>query len=146
MDSTKKAYEITKYARELKEFYNTDDPYELAKIYGITVIEIEPCFKDFKAQTLKIEGFPTTISINRDYSDRSKRILCAHELGHALLHNDHINHFATTSKNLTTNVETEANLFAIALLSDNDINDQLDLPLESMNNYLLKSIIDYNLC
>ena len=68
--------------------------------------------------------------------------LCAHELGHALLHDDGINHFATTSKNAFTNIEYEANLFAVALLFDeNDFN----VPLVSMSNYTLKSILDYNI-
>ena len=41
--------------------------------------------------------------------------------------------------------EFEANLFAVALLADNDINMKLSIPLEKMNNYLLKTIMDYNI-
>ena len=81
----------------------------------------------------------------RVHTEFSKKVLCAHELGHALLHEDCLNHFAVTSKNVSSNVEKEANLFAIALLSDYDIDTKLSMPLENMNNYLLKSIMDYNL-
>jgi hypothetical protein len=41
--------------------------------------------------------------------------------------------------------EFEANLFAVALLADDDINMKLSIPLEKMNNYLLKTIMDYNI-
>jgi Zn-dependent peptidase ImmA (M78 family) len=75
----------------------------------------------------------------------SKKVLCAHELGHALLHEDLVNNFAITSKNITTNLEYEANLFAISLLTNDNIDDYLTIPISKMNNYLLKSIIDYNL-
>lgn len=90
-------------------------------------------------------GYPTTISINNKYSEKAKKILCAHELGHALLHEQCINYFATTSSNVMTNIEFEANLFAVALLADKDINMKLSIPLEKMNNYLLKTIMDYNI-
>ena len=90
-------------------------------------------------------GYPTIISINDSYTESSKKILCAHDLGHALLHEDCLNYFSVTSKNVTTVVEREANLFAIALLTDCSIDEQLPLPLANMNNYLLKSIMDYNI-
>ena len=72
-------------------------------------------------------------------------MLCAHELGHALLHEDCVNHFAVTNKNVTTHVEQEANLFALALLTSDDIDEDLCIPLSNMSNYLLKSIMDYNI-
>ena len=92
-----------------------------------------------------IDMIINTISINNKYSEKAKKILCAHELGHALLHEQCINYFATTSSNVMTNIEFEANLFAVALLADNDINMKLSIPLEKMNNYLLKTIMDYNI-
>ena len=90
-------------------------------------------------------NYPTIITINDRYSTKAKRILCAHELGHALLHEDGINHFAVTEKNVATGVEYEANLFALTLLTDKDWEAMLKMPLKQMNNYLLKSIIDLNL-
>lgn len=99
--------------------------------------------KDFTAYTVGFTNCPTMITINNNYSELSKRILCAHELGHALLHSDiSINHFAVNSSNINTSVEWEANLFAIALLANEETLSQLALPLENMNNYLLKSIMN----
>lgn len=137
--------DIITLARDLKASWHTNDPYQIAERLGIVVLHRKNCIKDFTAQTIKFAGYPTIISINDSYTEFSKKVLCAHELGHALLHEDCVNHFAITSKNVTTNVEQEANLFAIALLTDHNIDDDLALPLTSMNNYLLKSIMDYNI-
>lgn len=139
------AKDIIALARDIKISWNTNDPYKIAERLGIVVLHRDNCIKGFTAQTVKFAGYPTIISINNAYTDFSKKVLCAHELGHALLHEDSINHFAITSKNVQTNVEQEANLFAIALLTDHNIDDFLDIPLSNMSNYLLKSIMDYNI-
>lgn len=139
------AKDIISLARDIKTTWNTNDPYKIAERLGIVVLPRDNCMKDFTAQTIKVPGYPTIISINDAYTEFSKKVLCAHELGHALLHEDCLNHFAITNKNVTTQVEKEANLFAISLLSDYDIDTQLSVPLANMNNYLLKSIMDYNI-
>ena len=141
----KNAKEIISLARGIKQTWKTNDPYKIAKHLGIVVLHRDNCIKDFTAQTVKFDGYPTIISINNAYTDFSKKVLCAHELGHSLLHEDSLNHFATTIKNVTTNVEYEANLFAIALLTDQNVDDTLDVPLSSMNNYLLKTIMEHNI-
>ena len=137
--------DIIRYARDMKNNWNTNDPYEIANRLGIEVLHRENHIKGFTAQTLKLDGYPTIISINNAYTDFSKKLLCAHELGHALLHENCVNHFANTSSNVLSNVEKEANLFAIALLTDYDIDENLSIPLARMNNYLLKAIMDYNI-
>ena len=137
--------DIIALARDIKKAWQTSDPYEIAERLGIVVLQRDTNLKDFTAQTIKFPGYPTIISINNAYTELSKKVLCAHELGHALLHEDCINHFAITSKNVTKTVEQEANLFAIALLTDDTIDNDLTLPLTSMNNYLLKCIMDYNI-
>ena len=38
-----------------------------------------------------------------------------------------------------------AMVFAVALMASDEIDEVLKLPLEKMNNYLLKSILDHNL-
>lgn len=141
----KNAKDIISLARDIRRTWKTNDPYIIAKHLGIVILHRDNCIKDFTAQTVKFDGYPTIISINNAYTDFSKKVLCAHELGHALLHEDSLNHFAVTSKNVTTDVEHEANLFAIALLSDQNIDDSLDIPLSNMNNYLLKTIMEYNI-
>ena len=139
------AKDIVDFARGIRITCNTNDPYKIAERLGIVVLHRDNCIKDFTAQTIKFDGYPTIISINNAYTDFSKKVLCAHELGHALLHEDCVNHFAITSKNVTSNVEQEANLFAIALLSNGSLDNDLAIPLSNMNNYLLKSIMDYNI-
>ena len=139
------AKDIIALARDIKSSWHTNDPYKIAERLGIVVLHRDNKIKGFTAQTVKISGYPTIISINNTYTDFSKKLLCAHELGHALLHENCVNHFATTTNNVMSNVEQEANLFALALLGDNDIDTDLTVPLAGMNNYLLKTIMDFNI-
>ena len=139
------AKDIISLARDIKDTWKTNDPFTIAKRLGIVVLFRDNCINGFTAQTVKFDGYPTIISINDSFTDFSKKVLCAHEIGHALLHADSINHFAITSKNISTNVEREANLFAIALLANNNIDEYIDIPLENLSNYLLKSIMEYNI-
>ena len=107
-----RAQQIIRLACDIKSVWKTNNPFEIAEKYGIKVLIRNVNIGDFKAQTLKMEGYPTIISINGLYSTLSQKVLCAHELGHALLHTEPINHFDVTTKNVHTNVEYEANLFA----------------------------------
>lgn len=137
--------DIISLARDIKKTWRTNDPYKIAKRLGIAVVHRDNCVNGFTAHTIKFEGYPTIIAINDAFTDFSKKVLCAHELGHALLHGDSINYFGITSKNVVTNVEQEANLFAIALLANDNIDDYINMPLANMNNYILKSIMEYNI-
>lgn len=139
------ARDIINYARDLKKHLGTNDPYVIAEHFGVEITAMSEHYADGTAQTLKLPGMPTIISISERFSKYSQKVLCAHELGHALFHDNSLNHFKTTSANVRTAREYEANLFAVALLCDDDIEDKLCLPLESMNNYLLKTILDFNI-
>lgn len=139
-----KTRDIINFARDLKRKMG-NDPYVIAAHYGVEVMQVASPIKDFTAQIIKMTDCPTIITINKKFSEFSKKVLCAHELGHALLHSNCVNYFATTPGNVKTTLELEANLFAIVLLGDDDIEDQLCLPLENMNNYILKTIMDYNI-
>ena len=88
-------------------------------------------------------GHPIVTKRNRLRQDRYMIVtgLFTHELGHALLHTEPINHFDVTTKNVHTNVEYEANLFAVALLCNED---EFNMPLAKMSNAVLKSILDCN--
>ena len=136
-----RAQQIIRLACDIKSVWKTNNPFEIAEKYGIKVLIRNVNIGDFKAQTLKMEGYPTIISINGLYSTLSQKVLCAHELGHALLHTEPINHFDVTTKNVHTNVEYEANLFAVALLCNED---EFNMPLAKMSNAVLKSILDCN--
>lgn len=140
-----KTSDIIEMARAFKIHWLTNDPYEIAERMGVRVLHVDSCFRDFTAHTIKMKGYPTIISINNSYTDFSKKVLCAHELGHALMHENCINHFANTATNVKTSVELEANLFALALLMKDEDRDDLVMPLEKMGNYILKHIMDMNI-
>lgn len=140
-----KTKDIIALAKDFRDTWKTNDPFEIAKRLGIEVLFRDVSMKGFTAQTVKIPGYPTIISINNVFDAKSKKILCAHELGHALLHEECINHFAVTNHNVTTDVERDANLFAVALLIDEQTESQLNVSLGNMSNYLLKSILEYNI-
>ena len=140
-----RAADIVALAKGLRDSWNTNDPFEIAKKFGIEVLFRDAAIKGFTAQTIKIPGYPTIISINDAFNEKSKKILCAHELGHALLHDESVNHFSVTKRNVMTYVERDANLFAVALLIDDETEAQLSGPLVNMENHLLKAILDYNI-
>ena len=134
--------DIISFARGLRDHLGTNDPEIIAVLYGIKVLYRWNNPDVFKAHTIKMDGYPTIITVNERFSEVSRKMLCAHELGHALLHEDTINHFDITSRNILTNVEYEANLFAVALLFDES---DFSLPFSKMSNSVLKSILDYNI-
>ena len=140
-----RAKEIIACARGLKSWCKTNDPYEIAQRMGIEVLTRKILIKGFVAQTIKVNGNPTIISINDCYTEKSKKVLCAHELGHAIFHENCVNYFAGISKKSSVEIEREANLFAVALLAPDDIDKYLVMPLEKMDNYSLKAIMDLNI-
>ena len=133
--------DIIRYAKDLKITYRTNDPFALAERFGISVIS-KDSIHQFTAHTIRSANLPILIAINSIYSGNARTVLCAHELGHALLHEDYINHFAVTSDNAFTEVEYEADLFAVALLFDEK---DFNIPIAYMSNYTLRSILEYNL-
>ena len=134
--------DIIRYARELRREYHTQSPYKLAEHFGIRVVDGFHTDVSRKAFTVKMEAYPTMIMLNAAYDEKSRMVLCAHELGHALLHEEGMNHFSVNEKNVFTNTEYEANLFAVSLLFDDD---QFNIPISEMSNYILKSILDWNI-
>ena len=132
---------IISLARELREAFNTRNPFTLAELMGFPVSFANLNPKVAKANTYRYHSMPS-IMINDRFDIPAKTVLCAHELGHALLHNDLINHYDLTTKTKGTSVEYEANLFAVSLLFDDD---DFIIPIESMSGYILKLILDYNI-
>ncbi|MCF0128392.1 MAG: ImmA/IrrE family metallo-endopeptidase [Pseudobutyrivibrio sp.] len=140
MNNTRKK-EIINLAKQLKTQYSSN-PFDLCQTFGISVLTRIGYGKGFTSHTIKMPGYPTTIVLNGELDYTGQTVVCAHELGHALLHDEGINFFKTTQKNLFTDVEHEANLFAVAFLFNEW---ELAVPLESMSNYVLKSLLDYNI-
>ncbi len=131
--------EIIAFARDLRHHYGKSAT-DIARKFGIMVF-FRPGEK-VSANTVKVDHYPTIISIYGCESAVGRQILCAHELGHALLHEEGVNRFEGSYEAVVNNVEYEANLFAVALLFDEW---KFNVPIASMSNYVLKSILDCNL-
>lgn len=125
-----KKEDIILCARLLRSIFGTTNAIEIAHRLQYEVGFVDAYLQVFKAGTFKDNG-RNAIYINERYDNISKIILCAHELGHAVL-----NH---KDKNLES--EYAANLFAVALLFD----DSFNVPLAQMSNYALQSILDINI-
>lgn len=131
--------EIIAFAQDIRRNWGSD-AIEIAEHCGINVVFAQG--KEPGAHIIKSEIYPTIITITGCDDYAGSQVLCAHELGHALLHETGVNWFDGTYRTIVNDIEHEANLFAVALLFDeNDFN----IPLEDMSNYALKSILDYNL-
>ena len=138
------AKDIIAFANDIKNTWETNDPMVIAERLGIHVLVRKANVKGFKAHTIQMEGYPTVISVNAAYTPESRVVLCAHELGHALLHQKQlINYFDNMrAKDIHSTLEYEANLFAVALLSTEV---QYNIPLHEMSGSVLKHIVEYNL-
>ncbi len=135
-----KAGEIIDFVRDIRNHWG-NDPISIAEICGIKVFASEAGTPS--GSTICMAGYPTIINLQGCISETAKRVLCAHELGHALLHQDMtINRFNGTSKGIQEECEYEANLFAVALLFNED---DFNRPLEDLNNWMLKTILDFNI-
>ena len=101
--------------------YGTRDPFQIARMAGITVKFIN---------TKKQKGFcriilnNAFIFISRNMSEQMQKMTCAHELGHLFLHRD-----VLTSReflleyelfDIRSDTELEANVFAARLLIDEE--------------------------
>ncbi|MCU4943493.1 ImmA/IrrE family metallo-endopeptidase [Bacillus cereus] len=106
--------DIKEYARKIVEKYTTTNPFEIAKRKNIIVL-----FEDL-GNTL---GFYNTykrikfIHINNRIDEITQRFVCAHELGHALLHPKANTPFLRNKTLFSVDrLEIEANTFAVELL------------------------------
>lgn len=111
---------IKRIARELTARCQTSDPFCLCDHLGIEVLPVELPFK--------VKGFygrfldTPIIYINDGLADElERRVICAHELGHAVLHQDSNAMFlASSTRMVTSRYEKEADLFAGYLLLDGE--------------------------
>ena len=106
--------------RRLIRRFQTRDPFTIAEGMGITVL-IRPDFVRQKGAFVVI-GNNSFIFINGNLSEYMQRLVCAHELGHALLHRK----LGTVPGgviefeifDITNDTEYDANVFAANLLMD----------------------------
>ena len=108
--------------RQLIRRYRTRDPFMLADALDVTVMFRE----NFRRQkgAFSIVAGRSFIFINANLSDALQRLICAHELGHVLLHRQLARSGGPLIEfellDLASRCEYEANVFAAALLLDDD--------------------------
>ncbi len=111
---------IDKIILSLTQRYNTASPFELCDCLGIIVIyeDLPDSVRGFFVKILK--DFVIVINISADEDEA--RVVCAHELGHIMLHSD-TNSISLSSRTClcTSKYEREADLFAVNLLLEDKI-------------------------
>lgn len=106
-------------ARQLIDTWHTNDPFELCAALDIVVVTVP--------LASEIRGFcqyalnTHIIYLNQLLDDRQRKFVCAHELGHALLHPQSNRIFLDTATyQVTARLEVAANRFACHLLYPED--------------------------
>lgn len=107
-------------ANQLIKKYSTNDPFEIAAHKNIKTLfwnlhyEIKGFYKYIRRNKF--------IFINSALPDYYQRFVCAHELGHALLHPKNNTPFMRESTLFSVDkIEVEANSFAVELLLPDEI-------------------------
>ena len=112
---------ITQAVCKLVNKHGTRDPFEICFCLDINIhrMELGPALKAYYFCHSRIKN----IVINADSSDVIQRVLCAHELGHAVLHGKlaALRGFHELSMyDAVSRTEYEANLFAAELLIEDE--------------------------
>lgn len=105
------------------EKFKTTNPFEIASKINIHIIEWD-LHEEINGY-YKYDRRNRFIVINRNLSEEWKRVVCAHELGHAILHTRLNTPFMRRNTLFSVDkIEREANRFAAELLiSDNSFKD-----------------------
>lgn len=117
--------DIKRLVDSLVRKYNTRNPFEIIKNLNVIVVfyplnGVRGFYQYFQRNNI--------IYIDETLSDREKLFVCAHELGHMLLHKQTNAIFMDSRTQLnTTKYELEADRFAVNLImSDEEIEEHLN--------------------
>lgn len=117
---------IERTASSIVKKYGTASPFELCDYLDINVIyqELPDCVRGFFIKILK----KFVVVINNTADEDEARVVCAHELGHIILHSE-TNSISLSSRTYlcTSKYEREADLFAVNLLLQNE-----EFPLDNI--------------
>lgn len=127
--------DIKKLANSFARKYNTRDPFEIIDNLNAIVVfyplhGVRGFYQYFQRNNI--------IYIDDELSTRDKKFVCAHEMGHMLLHKKSNAIFMDSRTQLnTTKYEIEADRFAMNLLvSDNELCDYADLTVSQLSRAL----------
>lgn len=131
--------EQKRIAESLVRKYRTRDPFRIAQDLGYVVIRCP--MKGIRGFYQKLHR-RHVIYIDSDLPDPEARFVCAHEIGHVLLHRGCNRVFTDTNTYFTVNrQEVEANRFAVDLLyDDDDLRFFLDYPVQLSADFMGVSI------
>ena len=106
--------DIKKLADFIAKKYQTRNPFEILKgmntiLVFAPLVDIRGFYQSFQRNNI--------IYIDENLQEHEQRLVCAHELGHMLLHKNENTVFMDSRTHLKTSTyETEANKFAVELL------------------------------
>lgn len=119
--------------KELTQKYQTNDPFKIAKAKNIYLR-----YHDL----VNTYGFYCTykrvrmIHINNRLDEHLQRFVCAHELGHAVLHPNANTPFLRKNTFFSVDkIEVEANYFAVHLLLSNEDLKNYETKFQVLQNY-----------
>lgn len=111
--------DIKKLADFIAKKYQTRNPFEILKgmntiLVFAPLVDIRGFYQSFQRNNI--------IYIDENLQEHEQRLVCAHELGHMILHKNENTVFMDSRTHLKTSTyETEANKFAVELLIPNEV-------------------------
>lgn len=126
-------YEIVERLTKENE---TCDPFKIAEALGALIVYVP---------LVRVNGFyqryqdQDIIYINQVLTEEEQILVCAHELGHMVLHNDINSIFLETTLKVNGLYELEANAFAVQLLQEYlNLNEEIPIINWTIDNYGIK--------
>lgn len=117
---------IKSIGKTVTERYGTSDPFIIADEAGIPIRYV-PFDKEPLGQAINFHGQPMILISDTLKYSRERYFVCAHELGHAIEHEDLAGYYTSNNHN-KGKIEVEADKFAVVLLSELYVEENDEYP------------------